>query len=163
MCAEMCIQRRPFRNALTTLILTTAWVVCATACVSTKRSAGPLSQSVVFPADRPQRESPRIVTSKPRDAAARESASANAPTEKPSGVATSRAPSAVSTGGGGAPAVESTPSRSPSMIVTTTTKRSIDTQADQTSRRVWPFLVGVVIAAAAGFFLLFRRSFLGAR
>lgn len=164
-CTEMCIQKRPLWNALATLILTAGWALCDTACVSTNRSARPKSQSVGFP-ESLRRNPPSMSTSKPREAAARVSATASETSETANKAPTSQVPSPVSTGGESASTAStaaSTPSESPSMIVTTSTQRSIDTQIEQTSRRVWPFLLGVAIAAVAGLALLIRRPRIRAR
>jgi hypothetical protein len=151
----MCIQNRPFRSALATLILTTGWALCDTACVSSNRRTAPAAQSVGFPAGlRP--DPPSVSTSKPPDGTARVSVAATETSQAPNRVATNRVPSTVATGGEGGPTAASTPSESPSMIVTTTTHRSLDTQVAQASRRVWPFLVGVAIAVLAGLVLLIR-------
>jgi len=65
---------------------------------------------------------------------------------------------------GAATTTGTTSSQSPLMTVTTTTTQPrIDTEVEQTSRNLWPFLIGFAIAAAAGLILLFRRSLLRAR
>jgi ABC-type nitrate/sulfonate/bicarbonate transport system permease component len=48
-------------------------------------------------------------------------------------------------------------------VTTITTQPRIDTEVEQISRSLWPFLIGFAIAAAAGLILLFQRSLLRAR
>jgi hypothetical protein len=48
-------------------------------------------------------------------------------------------------------------------VTTITTQPRVDTEVEQMSRSLWPFLIGFAIAAAAGLILLFRRAGLGAR
>jgi hypothetical protein len=92
------------------------------------------------------------------------SVAASETTKATDAVPTTKTPSSVSTAGEGAPpTAASTASQSPTMTVTTTTQRRLDTQVEQTSRRVWPFLVGVAIAVAAGLALLIRRPRIKAR
>jgi cobalamin biosynthesis Mg chelatase CobN len=162
---EMCIQTRPFRSALATLILTTGLALCDTACASTKRSSSPASQAV-GPSVSQRRNPPSVGTSKPRDAAAGVGVAASQRIETADTVATTKmpAPASVSTAGkAGSTTAGSTSSQSPSMTVTTTTQRRIDAQVEQTARSLWPFLIGVAIAVAAGLALLIRRPRIKAR
>jgi hypothetical protein len=78
-------------------------------------------------------------------------------------VATTKVTASVSTAGEAATTAWSTSSQSPSItVVTATTQPRIDTKVEQTSHRLWPFFIGVAIAAA-GLILLSRRSLLRAR
>ena len=158
----MCIQYRPLRSALATLILTTGLALCDTACASTKRSSGLASQSIGLPSSQ-RRNPPKVSTSKPRDAVAGVGVPASERIETADTVATNKVTASASTAGAAITA-GTTSSQSPSMTVTTiTTQPPIDTEVEQISRSLWPFLIGFAIAAAAGLILLFRRSLLRAR
>jgi MYXO-CTERM domain-containing protein len=153
----MCIQSRPLRSALASLILTAGCVLCDTACVSTKRSAAPTARSVGFP-ENPRRNPPPVSTTpEPREARAPLSAAASERVKTANDVPTHQVPSSVSTAGQRTPGAVSTPSESSSMVVTTT-HRSGGSQVEPGSEsRVWPFILGVAIAALAGLALLIRR------
>src|SRR5687768_11754169 len=158
---EMCIQYRPLWSALATLIVTTGLALCDTACASTKRSPGLASRSIGLPSSQ-RRTPPNVSTSKPRDAVAGVGVPASERIETADTVATNKVTASASTPG--AATTAGTSNQSPSMTVTTiTTQPRTDTEADQTSRSLWPFLIGFAIAAAAGLILLFRRSLLRAR
>lgn len=154
-------RNRPLRSTLAISILTAGCALCDAACASTNRSAGPVWQSRGFP-DSPRQNSPSGGTSKPEDVRVRASV---APSKTPKAASERSAmgvPPPVPTPAESAPTLASLPRESPSMVVTTT-QRSSRTQSEQGSNRVWPFLIGVAIAALAGLALLIRRTRIRAR
>lgn len=151
----------PLRSTLATLVLTAGCALCETACASANRSAGAAWQSRGFP-ESPRQNSPPGGTSKPEEVRVRASIAPSDTAKAAGDMPIRRVPPAVPTPGVRAPTTASMPRESPSMIVTTTQRRS-GTQSEQGSNRVWPFLVGVAIAAAAGLALLVRRTRIRAR
>ena len=154
-----CIQSRPLRNVLTTLILTTGLALCDTACAASKRNSRVAFQSVGG-AQSTQRRNPQSVSpSKPKRAAAAEGAAVSNRVETAdTEAATTTAPAPVSTAGHAA-AAGKTLNQPPLMTVTTTTTQSrSDTEVEQTSSSLLAFLIGVAIAAVAGLIFVFRPS-----
>ncbi len=159
-------QGGPVLRALAALILMNALALSASGCASSKHNSGFSSQSTRLLGA--QRSNPPAAstasTSKPRDAAAGAAGAASDRTGPAESTATTNYKFDVFAAGGAASTTGTTSRQSPSMTATTTaTPTRIAREFERSSRSLWPFLVGVAIAAAAGLIFLFLPALRRAR
>ena len=157
------MKTRPLRSTLAMLILTTGLALCDGACASIKHSSSRASQSIGLAASQ-RRNPPRVSTAKPQDTPAGAGIAASERVEIPDRLTTAVTASKPTAGDSATAAWSTTSIESPSTVVTsTTTYPRIGTEVEQTSRGLWPFLIGVAIAVGVGLILFFRPSVLKAR
>jgi hypothetical protein len=156
----------PVCMTLVTSILTIGCVLSLGGCASTKLRATSASQSIGMPTNTTQNSS---LYRRGSEGAAAQSSVTTAPAKAsasgqplPENQIRSTATAGNTARADGA-VMNSGARESSSMTVTTTTRRSDEPQIERAPNRVWPFLVGVGAALAAGLFLLTRRARLRAR
>lgn len=161
----MCIRTRPIRNSLVMLILTSGVALADIGCASSKlrpaltsRSHGHAAEQRRDPptANKPKAR-PGVETDQDRQRVVPDGAIASV-------VARADVKGSVSTlHVAGTTGASSSGEPPPATVVTTTTKPPSPTEFEQSSRRLWPFLVGAVIAGGVALILLFRPTHLKAR